>query len=45
MNVYSLATELFADRNTTTIEKILVPCGSHRDAGREGSVVIRVSDT
>jgi hypothetical protein len=43
MNIDSLAAKLFADCNATTIEKILVPCGSNGDAGREGSVVVRVS--
>jgi hypothetical protein len=44
MNIDSFAAKFFADCNATTIEKILVPCGSNGDASRERSVMVRVSD-
>jgi hypothetical protein len=45
VNIDSLATKFFANRDTAAIEKVLVPCGSNGDTCGERSVVVRVSDT
>jgi len=43
--VDSLATELFTNRNSTAVKKILVPCGSNGNSGRECSIMVRVPYT